>query len=547
MKTLIEPNTPQAETSARLHPVFSTLTALPTEELLHQLQIHQSELEIQNDELLDSLSTLEEALNHYMNLYDSSPVGYLILTPDGLITEINLTAAGLLGVDRSKRLASYFSLFVTSQESELWTDFFTDIMKCNQRQAIELTLKRSDDTAFPVLLDCLCINSMLRITVTDITQIKKADAVLREVETHTLAIALASAEMGSWDWDIKTGHVIFNERCGKMRGYPLKEKERHFSTWENDIHPNDFQAYHDALTVHLENKTPFFQAEYRVRTLSGTLVWVMSRGTVINRDSEGSPLRMAGIEMDITERRHREQQDKEHLNQLAHVTRLGLMGEMASGIAHEINQPLAAISTYAQVSLTLINTENPNLIKLREIISKTQEQALRAGQIIHNMKGFLKSDTTNNSASDINTLIHHAASMCIADLKQHNIKLIFKLNRNLPIINVDQIQIEQIIINLIRNSADALNNSQKKQEHKISIHSKLTVNKEIEVMVKDNGSGLSDDQQQKIFTPFYTTKTNGMGMGLSISQSLINAHKGMLYFNSTPGKGSRFYFTLPIP
>ncbi len=251
------------------------------------------------------------------------------------------------------------------------------------------------------------------------------------------------------------------------------------------------------------------------------------------------------IVRDVSLRKHREQQDKKHLDELAHVTRLGLMGEMASGIAHEVNQPLAAISSYAQVSLNLINTENPDLAKLTEILSKTQQQALRAGKIIHRMRKFVKSHAKHRSTIDVNSLIHDAVSLCIAELKQNGIKLKFELESNLPPVYVDQIQIEQVIINLIRNSVDALKNLPAKQQRQLTLYSQLTPNNGIQVRVNDNGPGLDEDQQRKISMPFYTTKADGMGMGLSITRSLIEAHEGTFHFNSEPGKGTTFYFILP--
>jgi PAS domain S-box-containing protein len=254
----------------------------------------------------------------------------------------------------------------------------------------------------------------------------------------------------------------------------------------------------------------------------------------------------ANIVRDVSLRKHREQQDKKHLDELAHVTRLGLMGEMASGIAHEVNQPLAAISSYTQVSLSLINTENPDQVKLTEILSKTQEQALRAGKIIHRMREFVKYHAKQRSIVDVNALIHDAVCLCTSELKQNDIRLAFELENNLPPVAVDQIQIEQVIINLLRNSIDALKSLPAKQQRQVSIQSRLTLNDCIQVRVKDNGPGLDKEQQQKILTPFYTTKADGMGMGLSITRSLVEAHDGTLHFNSEPGKGTTFYFTLPI-
>jgi C4-dicarboxylate-specific signal transduction histidine kinase len=237
---------------------------------------------------------------------------------------------------------------------------------------------------------------------------------------------------------------------------------------------------------------------------------------------------------------------KEHMNELAHVTRLGLMGEMASGIAHEVNQPLTAIANYAQVSLNLIKKENPDLIKLAEVISKTQQQALRAGSIIHRMKDFGKSFSKHHATANINTLINDAIELCIVDLKQNGVLLTLELTNNLPPVFVDLIQVEQVIINLIRNSSEALQSLPENQQRKITIQSQLTLENDIQVSVTDNGLGITEDLKQKILMPFFTTKISGTGMGLSISRSLIEAHEGTLNFNSEFGKGTTFYFTLPI-
>jgi PAS domain S-box-containing protein len=264
------------------------------------------------------------------------------------------------------------------------------------------------------------------------------------------------------------------------------------------------------------------------------------------RHEDGSIYGLCGISTDISERKNREQQDRKHLDELAHVTRLGLMGEMASGIAHEVNQPLAAISSYTQVSLNLINIESPDMVKLTDVLHKTQQQALRAGRIIHRMRDFVRTHSKHRTSTDINVLIHNAVGLCIAELKQNGIKVTFELENNLSPVYVDQIQIEQVIINLIRNSIEALQNLPAKQQRQLVISTRLTLNNSIQVSVTDNGPGLDADEQQKILTPFYTTKADGMGMGLSISRSLIDAHEGTLGFNGEPGKGATFYFSLPI-
>ncbi|MCK5120326.1 MAG: PAS domain S-box protein, partial [Methylococcales bacterium] len=253
-----------------------------------------------------------------------------------------------------------------------------------------------------------------------------------------------------------------------------------------------------------------------------------------------------GMIRDVSERKRKELLDKQHLDELAHVTRMGLMGEMASGIAHEVNQPLAAIATYCQVSLSMLNTDKPDLLSLQEVLQKTEKQALRAGQIISRMRAFITSNTLQRSTIDINELVDDAMDLARDECQKFSIKCSMELADALPSISADRVQIEQVLLNLIKNSIDAVSKLPKDKQRKLSVQTYLREDRKIEIRVKDNGLGINEVEQGKIFTPFFTTKESGMGMGLSICQSLINAHGGELRFSSEKNKGSTFYFTLPI-
>jgi len=253
-----------------------------------------------------------------------------------------------------------------------------------------------------------------------------------------------------------------------------------------------------------------------------------------------------GIVRDVSLRKHQEQQEKEHLEELAHVARLCLMGEMGSGIAHEVNQPLTAIANYTQACLRFIGAENPDLDQLGEILFKIHQQALKAGRIIHRMKDFVSSRKIYRTETGINTLVENAVSLCATDFKQNNIKLELDLAKNLPDITIDDVQIEQVLLNLIRNSIDALKGMPQKTLRQVLIQTRMKSHNQIEIKVNDNGSGIDEAQKAKILTPFFTTKPTGMGMGLSISRSIIEAHEGVLTFNSKPEEGTSFYFSLPV-
>ena len=350
-KDTIERNPLWAKAEVQRYPILIKEPAVrPADELRNELQMHRLELQMQNEELRRTQIALKESRDRYAAFYDFAPVGYLALTHKGLITEINSTAAGLLGMDRKKLLHRYFAALVTTDDGDRWHHFFSEVNKRNERQNIGLTLKRNDGTVFSVRLDCLHVitgdkEPVLYIALTDITESKHAEAILHEVETHTLSMALACAEMGSWDWDISSGRVIFNERWAKMRGYRLQDLDPHIDTWENGIHPNDFPAFHAALTAHLENRTPFFQAEYRVRTLAGPLIWLLNRGTVIKRDAQGNPLRIAGIEMDITERKRNDEELR--IAAIAFESQEGMIVTNPNAVIVRVNQAFTRLTGYS--------------------------------------------------------------------------------------------------------------------------------------------------------------------------------------------------------
>jgi PAS domain S-box-containing protein len=380
----------------------------------------------------------------------------------------------------------------------------------------------------------------------NITERRLAELQLENKE-RMLSESQRIGHIGSWAIEISTRRLSWSDESYRIFGFEnrtMELVEYNVDALLKLIHSDDRVAMDMWINSGFLGKE-MQEQEFRIIRPDGSLRFILCSGAM-QRDEVNRPDRLLGFVQDITERKQLEQQEKAHLDDLAHVTRIELMSGMASGIAHEVNQPLTAIASYTQVSLNFINAKNPDLERLSEILVKTHQQALRAGKIIHRMRDFLKSRSKQNSTVDINMLIQDSVGMCISDLQHLDIRLTLELEDNLPSISADQIHIEQVIINLIRNSMEALELRPANQQRHLSIQSLLTLSDGIQVRVKDNGPGISLEQQQKISMPFFTTKTTGMGMGLSISRSLIKAHNGALYFNSQPGKGTSFYFTLPL-
>ena len=184
--------------------------------------------------------------------------------------------------------------------------------------------------------------------------------------------------------------------------------------------------------------------------------------------------------------------------------------------------------------------------KIAKIAGLVAEQTLRAGKIIHRMKAFCQNQDTSATSTNINTLIKDCIVLCNNDFKKHNVTLKLELADSLPMLLVDSIKIEQVLINLIRNSTEALS-AQDNPTKTITLSSLMLDENQLQIQVRDNGSGIEQALQEKLFMPFVTTKTEGMGMGLSICRSLIVAHRGTLTFDSELGLGTCFYITLPIP
>lgn len=240
----------------------------------------------------------------------------------------------------------------------------------------------------------------------------------------------------------------------------------------------------------------------------------------------------------------REIKIKQHQAQLAHVSRLKTVGEMASGIAHELNQPLTAMVHYIGGCVERLKQENvsPQII---EVMLRVNALAEHAGDIIHRLKNFLRKGELRKEPMDMNALIREVLKLSELELLEAKVEVILHFLDKLPKVNVDKIHIEQILLNLVQNAIDAMRSVEEKAR-KLTFETLVDGENVIKVLVSDTGPGISDDLVDKIFDPFFTTKESGMGIGLSISSSIIETHGGKLTVESNFGFGSRFILTLPI-
>jgi two-component system sensor histidine kinase TtrS len=284
-------------------------------------------------------------------------------------------------------------------------------------------------------------------------------------------------------------------------------------------------------------------AELQLQRKDGSKIDVSLSMTAV-RDKKGKILHSRAAWRDMTERRLAESQAREHQAQLAHVARLSTMGEMATGIAHEINQPLAAIVTFTQACLRLLRSENVDLDKVCNAMQEVAEQGLRAGEIIRRLREFTRLKDTKGAPADLNSLAREAVRFVEAEARDRGIAIDLQLAETLPEVIVDAIQIEQVILNLLRNGLDAID---RMSDGDAVLTVRTTVDKGavVYLSVSDTGPGVAEHIVERVFDPFFTTKSGGMGMGLSISRSIIEAHKGRLWAENLSQGGAAFHFSLP--
>lgn len=363
---------------------------------------------------------------------------------------------------------------------------------------------------------------------------------------HQHELILDSVADGIYGVDLQGNSTFFNRAAEELTGWKA----------EDVIGKNQHRLLHHTHadgTPYGFEECPVYQTfcDNQTRYVSDDLFW-RENGTSFSveysstpmKDEEGRTIGSVVVFRDITELKQAEEDARQHQAELARVARLSTLGEMASGIAHEINQPLTAISTNAQASIRLLESTPPDTSLCVEVMDRIATQAARAGEIIRQLRRFVKKEPLERSEVDINTLVSAVVVLLRPELRRANVKLVLDLQPRLPGIAVQPIQIEQVILNLAKNAIEALNERPINQRG-LTIKTSLVETEQVWVTVRDTGPGLKAELFDHLFDPFVTSKPDGMGLGLSISNGIIQAHGGRLTAISPPEGGAEFSFFIP--
>lgn len=287
-----------------------------------------------------------------------------------------------------------------------------------------------------------------------------------------------------------------------------------------------------------------YAGEFRVVLPDGTERWISARGRVY-ADTNGKPMRVMGASLDITARKQAELKLQQQRSEVAHLARVTTLGEISGSLAHELNQPLGAILANTEAAELLLQGPTPDLNEVRTILADIRKDDLRAGEIIHGIRAFLRRRELEKLPLEVTQLAESAVRLVSGDAAARKTTVGLEIPPGLPPVLGDRVQLQQVLLNLLVNSLDSLGACPVAERHLI-LRAARKDPRTIEISVSDAGIGIPPADLPRIFTPFHTTKPGGLGLGLPICRSLIEAHGGVITVENNPDRGTTARFTLPV-
>jgi PAS domain S-box-containing protein len=377
----------------------------------------------------------------------------------------------------------------------------------------------------------------------DITQEKETQEALLASErrfrqvVEGIPVIVYSAEAGT------NRFLLFAGAAEQILGLRPEELYANPGLGQQCIHPDDRERVDEEYKKGLSRGEPFEIEQRVVHASTGEIHWIRGRVMpVLNAD--GELIRQDGVMLDMTERRQAEAEAHRAQSQLDHMMRVGAIGELAAGIAHEVNQPLCAIVTNAGIAQNALEVGEWKPGDIEEILRDIHEDGKRAGEVIAHLRSFLERREVKQEEVQINDVIRKALAFALRAAKEQEAATNLDLADDLPVVSADHIQLQQVVVNLVNNALDAMSRQEQGQPQ-LTIRSELDSQGKVVVSVSDNGAGLPDSTKEKLFEPFFTTKPDGLGIGLSSSRSLIEAHRGRIWASQNPDGGATFCFALP--
>jgi PAS domain S-box-containing protein len=360
------------------------------------------------------------------------------------------------------------------------------------------------------------------------------------INESDLRLIIDSIPASAWSARPDGSIDFFNEHYLDYVG--LAKDQADFWDFNAAIHPEDLNTLTHALQAILASGQPG-ETEARLRRFDGEYRWFLIRANPF-RDRLGTIVKWYGVNTDIDERKRAEERIRRTQAEIAHMARVMTMGALTASIAHEINQPLSGIITNASACLRMLANNPPNVDGARETARRTIRDGNRAADVITRLRALFIKRPVAIEPVDLNDAVREVIALCSGELKKARVILETELPEKLPLVSADRIQLQQVIINLIRNASDAMLTVEDRPR-KMVIRTEHSRNDQVRLSVCDCGIGFDLDNPERLFEAFYTTKSDGMGIGLSVSRSIIASHQGRLWAARNEGPGATFSFSIP--
>ena len=416
---------------------------------------------------------------------------------------------------------------------------------------IEMTAVRADGTEFPVELAIIrtpldgppSFTGFLR----DITERKRNEDALREAHAKVSRSeerwrsVFENSAIGVALTDPNGRFLVTNPVFQRMLGYTDEELRK--LSFLDITHEEDFESSQRLVEELLSGERQQYQIEKQYRRKNGSLVWVRNNVSIVP-GTERVPRFLMALSEDITGHRQAEQALSKARADLAHVARISSLGVLTASIAHEVNQPLSGIVTNASTCMRMLNAEPPNVEGARETVRRTIRDGNRAAEVINRLRALFSKKETALEPVDLNEATEEVIALLMSELQRNKVILRPELANDLPFVTGDRVQLQQVILNLIRNASDAMS-AVDDRPRQLLVRTQQEEGERVLLSVEDAGPGFDPQAADRLFDTFYTTKNGGMGIGLSVSRSIIESHHGRLWATLNNGPGATFSFSIP--
>jgi two-component system sensor kinase FixL len=488
----------------------------------------------------------DEAAGLLAAIADSSDDAIVSKTLDGIVTSWNRAAERIFGYTAEEMIGRPISLLIAPGHADETPLILDRIRRGEWIERYETERRHKDGhliaislTVSPIRDEAGRIIGASKIA-RDLTAAKRDHAALLEREAHLRSILDT----------IPDAMVVIDER-GIVQSLSATA-ERMFGFTANEVCGRNVSLL--MPSPHRENHDDYLArylrtGERRIIGLGRVVAGQRKDGTTFPMELEVGEVRgrghrlFTGFVRDLSERQHTERRMQELQSELSHVSRLSEMGQMVSALAHEVNQPLTAATNYVEAArLVLTSGGDVALDRLKSVVDNVSAQITRATQIIHRLREFIKKGETEQRAEDVTKVITEASALALIGTRERGVKLLLRSAPNLPPVLIDTIQIQQVIVNLMRNAIEAMELSERRE---LTIASEINEDRRVWISIVDTGPGIAPEIADRLFQPFVTTKAQGMGVGLSICRSIIEGHGGELAMEANPEGGTIFRFSLP--